>query len=438
MAGFPGSALACALLWTGAFEKQMQVTLTALLLLFWFVLAWTVREKVRFPLQTLSNLLAGLREGDFSIRARGGQSEDALGELIIELNAISESLRQQRLGALEATALLRKVMEEIEVAIFTFDDGNQLRFVNRAGQKLLGKPVERLIGLTATELGLGECLGGGAARIIELNFGSATGRWGIRRSSFREGGLPHQLLVLTDLSRTLREEERQAWQRLVRVMGHELNNSLAPIKSIAGSIENLIGKNPMPPDWKADVTDGLKIIHSRAEALARFVEGYRSLARLPPPQKRKIEVRPMLERVAQLESRLHVDLVPGPDALIEADLDQIEQLLINLIRNAADAALEREQADPINVGSQNRRAPAGVRLGWRKLPEGLEITIEDNGPGLANTANLFTPFFTTKPGGSGIGLTLSRQIAEAHDGSLTLQNRTDGLGCLAVLKLPLK
>jgi two-component system nitrogen regulation sensor histidine kinase NtrY len=422
LTGVPGSGVALILLWRGGHDLRTQWTVTLLIAGFWLACAYAVREKVRFPLQTLSNLLAAIREGDYSIRARGARHDDALGEVVAELNMLGENLREQRLGAMEATALLSKVMAEIEVAVFTFDGNQKLRLVNRSGERLLAQPAERLLGRSAAELGLADCLQGDVTRTIQMTFPGGIGRWGMRRSTFRERGAPHQLLVLTDLSRTLREEERQAWQRLLRVLGHELNNSLAPIKSIAGSMENLLIKEPPPPDWKEDMQRGLGVIAARAEALNRFMEAYTRVARLPQPQLKPLEVSAWINRVVGLETRLKICLEAGPSLTIRADGDQLDQLLINLLRNAVDASLE---------------TGGGVRSGWKKSAAHVEIWIEDEGPGLSNTANLFVPFFTTKPKGSGIGLVLSRQIAEAHRGSLTLENRTTGPGCIARLRLPL-
>ncbi len=422
IAGLPAVLVTVILLWSRDYTDRTRWTLTALVAAFWLGGALSLRSRLVYPLRTLSNLLAALREEDYSIRARGARPDDAFGEVMVEVNALSEMLRARRLGALEATALMRKVMEEIDVAVFTFDGEECLRLMNRAGERLLGKPSERILGRTAEELGLADWLEGEPARTLTTSFPGGAGRWGMRRSTFREGGKPHHLLVLTDLSRPLREEERQAWQRLIRVLGHELNNSLAPIKSMAGTLERILDREPRPADWEGDVRQGLGVIEARAAALTRFMEAYARLARLPSPTLRPVEAGALVRRVAGLERRAAITLLPGPEVTVRADADQLEQLLINLLRNAVDAALE---------------TGGGVEVGWARQGDQLEVRIQDEGPGLANTSNLFVPFFTTKPSGSGIGLVLSRQIAEAHGGSLTLENRKDRTGCEARLRLPL-
>jgi len=422
--GLPGSLVALALLWTGDYSTKVRWTLTVLVLAFWWGFAAALKERVIRSLQTLSNLLGALREGDFSLRARRPRETDALAEVMHEVNALGEVLREQRLGAVEATALLHRVMEEVDVAIFAFDDQARLQLVNRAGQRLLAPDsgtAEVLLGQTAEDLEVADCLTGEVARTLERTFPGGPGRWEVRRSTFREGGLPHQLLVISDLSQTLREEERQAWRRLLRVLGHELNNSLAPIRSMAGTLLHLLEREPPPPDWREDMSQGLSVIGDRSESLIRFMAAYARLARLPPPRRTGIELSELIRRAVALETRLAVRVASGPRVELQGDRDQIEQALINLIRNAADAAL--------GTGG-------GVFVAWQREDAHVSVRIDDQGPGLANTENLFVPFYTTKPGGSGIGLALSRQIAEAHGGSLTLENRRGETGCEAVLRLP--
>ena len=421
-AGLGSTLVAMILLWTGAYSSKLQWTLTVVIVISWLSFAFSAQSRVVFPLRTLSNLLAALREGDFSIRARGASIDDALGEVLREVNALGETLRQQRLGALEATALLRKVMEEIDVAVFAFDGEGCLRLVNRAGERVLNQPAERILGRTADELSLSECLEGDTPRIAQIAFPGKSGRWEIHRGYFREGGLAHQLVVISDLSRALREEERQAWQRLIRVIGHELNNSLAPIKSVAENLSSILGRKDRAADWQDDMRSGLNVIAARTDGLARFMGAYARLAKLPPPAVRPMDVSTWVHRVVSLEPRLPVELKAGPDTQLTADPDQLDQLLINLVHNAVEAALE---------------TGGGVRVGWGRDNGYIEIWVQDDGPGIPNPTNLFVPFFTTKPSGSGIGLVLSRQIAEAHGGTLTLENRESRRGCEARLRLPL-
>jgi two-component system nitrogen regulation sensor histidine kinase NtrY len=422
MTGLAGSLVALILLWGLDFTSKVRWTLTAFIVISWSGYAFHLRERVVRPLQTVSNLLSALREADFSIRARGASQGDALGDVMIEVNALAETLHGQRLDALEATALVRKIMGEIDVAIFAFDGEGKVRLANRAGERLMDRPGEQLLGRGASELGLEDSLEEEAPRIVSRSFPGGSGQWEMRRSEFRQGGMPLRMLVITNLNQALREEERQAWRRLIRVMGHELNNSLAPIRSLAGSLESLLHRDPRPPDWEEDLKRGLAVISARSESLKRFMDAYARLARLPRPKIHPLDLGALVRRVVGLETRMPVVVAPGPELTVQADGDQLEQLLINLLRNAVDAALE---------------TGGGVRLGWGKNGTHFDVWIEDEGPGLSNTSNLFVPFFTTKPGGSGIGLVLCREIAEAHGGSFTLENRRPGPGCAARLRLPL-
>ena len=326
-------------------------------------------------------------------------------------------------------------MEEVDIPIFAFDPASRLRLVNSAGEKLLQKPSAQLLGETGSDLGLESCLSCENESLVELRFGTAA-RWFVRRSSFRQQGIPHTLVVLSDVSRALREEERSAWQRLIRVLGHELNNSLAPIKSIAGSLRARLSGSGIRTEEQEDFERGLNIIESRAASLNRFLQGYRQLAQMPPPVLQECSISALSRRVAALETRVPVKVIAGPDVTFLADLDQLEQMLINLLRNAAEAVLQASEGH----GNAHRRegldtAPQIV-LSWTANGSAVVIGIEDNGPGLINPSNAFVPFYTTKPTGSGIGLVLSRQIAESHGGSLELSNRPGQRGCIVTISLP--
>ncbi len=426
LAALPAVVVALVLLWTGDLETRTQWTLTFIILGSGLGFLMALREQLIRPLHTVSNLLAALQQGDYSMRARLGSPADSLGLVAFEVNMLGTTLREQRLEVLEATALLRRVMEEVDVAVFAFDSDDRLVFANRAGVRLLDRSEESMRGRKAQSIGLGGLLDGGSPRIEDVAFPSASSRWEVRISTFRQDGRLHRLLVLSDLSRVLREEEQKAWQRLIRVLGHEINNSLAPIRSIAQSLSAAIDDPGSDGEGSfgvssADLRQGLEVISSRSEALARFLSSYARLARLPAPKLGPVDVGEWVGRVVELERRIPVEIVPGPDLRVQADGDQLDQLLINLVDNAVDAVAETE---------------GSVQVGWSTGPAHLEVWVRDDGPGLPVSGNLFVPFFTTKLEGSGIGLALSRQIAEAHSGTLTLSNRNGGGGCVARLRLP--
>ncbi len=395
------------------------------LLLYLTMVAAALTESMIRPLQTLSNVVSSLREGDYSFRARGAgapgdEYRDALAELAWEVNALADLLQKQRVRSLEATALLARILEVMHAPLFAFDRNDLLQLVNNAGLKLLGLPHARCFGHTARELGLEGLLATPDQSIH--SFGAKTTRWLLRKAAFRQDGVPHTLLLLADVSLPLQEEEQIAWKRLIRVLGHELSNSLTPIKSIAGSLLERVDAIDGDDATLRDFRRGLGVVESRADVLYRFVQSYRLLAQLPPPQLRPVSIGPLLERVVLLEQRLAVQLDPGPPAILDADPDQLEQMFINLLANAVDASLAN--------GAQP------VRASWKLADSNVLVTIEDRGMGIANEENLFVPFYTTKPSGSGVGLALAQQIARAHGGEVQLVNRVDGEGARAIVRLP--
>lgn len=508
----------------------MLATLGILVLILLLVFAAFIEEAVR-PIQTLANVVAALREEDYSFRARGANRDDSVGQLSLEINALADTLQTQRVASLEAVALLRRVIAEMNAPVLAFDQEHRLRLLNPAAERVFSLESTRHLGKTAEDLALTDLLGEPSDTVLQLDLPrpsppgvkrpepSQSARWMIRRGEFRQRGIPHTLVVLSDVSAALREEERLAWRRLIRVIGHEISNSLTPIKSIAGSLRSRIPQAPShapqgvpepangateataPPAhlenpafaWttsplQRDLQRGLSVIENRAESLNRFVQAYRQLAQLPSPVLKRVPLVPLLERVVSLEIRLDVRLLHAPDVELLADADQIEQLLINLVRNAVESALtcveepeagapERpavaagirtnpvESEEPVilsepsesvapapgrnNQYSRESNGPAFPSLTpppkpctpdvtLRATEEGdlVCIIIEDNGPGLANPENLFVPLYTTKKSGSGVGLALARQIVEAHGGAIDLRNKPNHTGCIAEVRIP--
>ena len=417
----PALVVAFALLPELAIPDSVRRLIVVVLLAVWVGFAVAIHRATIEPLRAIANLLEALRGGDYAIRGRFGRRGDALGDVVLESNRLGATLRAQRFEALEASALLHKVLSEIDVVVLAFDGENMIRLANRAAGELLRRRPETLVGLSAAEAGLAELLEGPAVASESFAFPARSGRWQVMRETFREGGRQFRLLVVTDLSQALRDEERRAWRRLIRVIWHELNNSLAPIKSVIETSRDALAAGPLEAAERGELSQSLAVMAERAEGLRRFLSRYSELARMPEPTLADCNAPALLGQVAavQVPGRVRVTV---PDGLtVRGDADQLQQALINLVRNAIEAT----------AGDSGP-----VELRASRDTDRVVFEVEDRGPGVANPDNLFVPFFTTKPGGSGIGLVLARQVAEAHGGSLTLQNRADRSGCVARLTIP--
>jgi nitrogen fixation/metabolism regulation signal transduction histidine kinase len=415
----PLAGMTLLLIWTGPYSLALRWTLTALLVAAsgWFFLF--VHDRIVFILRSIANLLISLREEDYSVRLNLPRQGDALGQVVKSVNALRDTLHNERTGAAETGALLQKVMAQIDVALFSFDPHQRLQLVNKRGLALVGKNRPEVLGRTAAELGLADCLSGADRQVIDLS-----GHWQMQRTTYREQGKARDLLILSDLTGPLRQRELEAWQRLVRVLRHEISNSLAPIQSYAQTLQWLMAQSPRPTDWESDFTEGLTVIQGRAAALNHMMAAYKNLSGLPAPECKPLNIGRWVQQAVRLAAHESITVEAGPPVEIAADKVLLDQLLLNLLKNAVEAVAQ---------------TTGGISIGWRLEADAkeVEIWIADEGPGLSNTENLFVPFFTTKKDGTGIGLALSRQIAEAHKGRLTLENRTIGNGCLAILRLPI-
>ena len=381
-----------------------------------------IYKRVVRPWQVVSNLISALTEQDYTLRAKYSNIEDPLGLSFSELNEFADHLQNQRLDVIETHQLLFIILQEIEAAVLCFNQDNRLVMANRYAQGLYKSEGEALLGRTANELGLKEFIGSNLQTAYEIEFPARKSRWLVKHNPYREKGLPHVMLLVADLQGPLREEELDAWKKLIRVLGHELNNSMTPLKSMTTSLSRILKRDPLPEDWKEDMSEGLSVIGRRVDGLSRFMEGYSRLARMPRPQKAPIQMRRFMERVTRFDPRFEIELLAGPDCMAIGDEGQLEQVLINLLKNAIEAS----------DGTEGK-----VYASWEIGEKELLVKITDEGHGLASEDNLFVPFFSTKTTGSGIGLTLSQQIAEAHDGRITLENREDRSGCIATLILPI-
>jgi nitrogen fixation/metabolism regulation signal transduction histidine kinase len=424
--GAPALLLCGLLLRHNDVNNSTLCVMMVLVLLGWIFAVSLLIEQIIRPLQTLTNVVGALREDDYSFRARGGRRNDVLGDLALEINALAGMLQAQRSSSIEAMALVERVVRSMQSPVLAFDPERRLRLLNAAGERAFLLKTESALNRQATELALDYLLDTPDDGILSFKHATQPTRWMVKRTNFRLRGVPHQLFVLADVSAALKEEERIAWERLIRVMGHEINNSLTPIKSIAGSLQSRLALLPGDTN-RDDFERGLNVISDRADSLNRFLQAYRRLDGMPPPQLQELSLCDLIDQVAQIETRVSVKVIRGPDLTVMADPDQLQQALINLLKNAAEAALSADM--------ESSASPT-VEIEWKLVMKDVIVVIRDNGPGLMSDANLFVPFYTTKPRGSGIGLVLAQQIAEGHRGAVRLRNRSGSSGCEAEFIIP--
>ncbi len=419
--GLPALLTAFLLLRDAPLADSVHRLIVVVLIGVWVGCAVAVHNATVDPMRSIANLLEALRGGDYGIRGRHARKGDAMGDIVLEANRLGATLRSQRFAALEASALLNKVLAEIDVAVLAFDGEDRIRLANRAAGELMRRHPDALMGRSAAETGLEGLLEGPTVSNESHTFPGRAGRWQIMREVFHEGGRPFRLLVVTDLSQALRDEERRAWRRLIRVIWHELNNSLAPIKSVIETSRDALAAGSPDQAEREDLAHNLALVAERAESLRRFLSRYSELARMPEPTISDCDPAALLRQVAAVQPPGRVQFAAADGLKLRGDADQIQQALINLVRNAVEAT---------------PRGAAPVELRAIRGKDSVVFEVEDNGPGVANPDNLFVPFFTTKPGGSGIGLVLARQVAEAHGGTLSLRNRNGASGCIARLIIP--
>lgn len=408
-------------LWVHSNIPGAAKTAIAVLVLTWvLIVADVVRREVLRHIRTLSNLVESTRVQDFSMKGAGARDPGELAELYHQINTLTESLKTGRQSEQELLTILERVVSEINVAIIVFDARDNIRLVNQLASALLQSPGEKLIGVHRSATPLGQLPVSDEPALIDFRFPGAEGRWQIRQHYYRHQGQASRILFIADLKQVLSDEEIAAWQRLIRVISHEVNNSLTPITSLCQTLTGILESSDHPGD--DDVRIGLSVIADRAKGLQDFISVYARLARLPEPHRVLFPASALAAKLERMFAGQRLEIVPFPDVAVFGDPVHLEQALINLIKNGLEA---------------NPAGAPPVQLSCRLRDGQCEFQVEDHGAGITNPDNLFVPFYTTKSEGAGIGLILCRQIAGKHHGHVSLENRPGGPGAVARLVLPL-
>jgi len=378
------------------------------------------RQNSQYQIRTLSNLIESMIDGDYSLRGRA-QTNKAFQELLDLINSLAETLSQHKLEARESRMLLERIMEQMDAMVLATNEQGNVVMANASANKLIFGGREQNTPIELASLPIGNEILEAQSGIIEFNHSQLSGEYFLFKEGFLSEGKPHQLYMLTNAERLLMEKERQAWQSLLRVLSHEMNNSLTPIATISQSMQQKLQQQDQAIDRQA-LLSGVGIINERADALSAFIASYSQLSHLPQPNKSSFSLNTVLTNLAPLFPGTSI-LFEGDERVINADKGQFEQVLINLLKNAVEAMADAKEKL--------------VEINWQQDEKWLHIHICDNGTGIANLDNLFVPFYTTKSQGSGIGLTLCRQIMFNHNGLIKLINRSEKPGVEAVLSLPI-
>ena len=411
----------CVLLFFVDMSVYPKILLVFTLLVCILFCAFSIRQQVIFQLRTSTNLVEAMTSNDYTMRANNKGLDGALSDFNQLLNTLAETLAEQSLITREKQILLAKVTDQIDVAIVAVNNNQAISLMNPAAEKLFKCRFDEMQGSPIKQLGLQNILCKDYNKVAEFEIKQHKKKVLIRTDAYFEKGIKHTLIFITDIQNLLREEERQAWQKLLRVLSHEINNSIAPIASIGETLEKMVEKQYSGTELDNDLKEGLGVITERAQSLNIFIQRYQKLAKLPLPTKTLFNIEPLVQSVTLLFPDANIEL-DSKALVVYADKDQLQQVLVNLLKNACESMYDNPK-EKINVY-------------WRKDNQYFEIEILDHGTGIKNMDNLFVPFYTTKPQGTGIGLSLSRQILVNHGGDLILKNRPEHAGVQATLLIP--
>lgn len=365
----------------------------------------------------LARFLAAVRYADFSQNFVSGGLGPSFDELKTAFNEVLDAFRQARAEKEEQAHYLQTVVQHIGIGLIVFDSDGEVSLINNAAKRLLGVPrlghiadLNRVNPILTTTL---QNLGPQGRDLV----GFAEIQLALHASVFRLSHREHTLVALHDIGPDLDEKEMEAWQNLIRVLTHEIMNSITPIASLAATADGMLKEDVLDAEATEDIRSAVSTIQRRSEGLLHFVEAYRGLTRVPAPSFEIVLVADLFARVEQLmrpqfvksavELRIQVD---PPSLELTADPEQVEQILINLLSNAREATAHRPGA--------------GVDLTAYMARDKVVVEVADNGSGIVEEAlgKVFIPFFTTKRDGSGIGLSLCRQIMRLHRGSISVRS----------------
>ena len=405
----------------------LKILLIFLLLVVVSYAAFAIWQQVIFQLRTSTNLVEAMTSGDYGLRANNKGVDGALSDFNQLLNKLAQRLAEQSLITREKQILLTKITDQIDVAVVAVDQERNLTLMNPAAERLFKKRFDELEGWPIKTLGLQNVMTEALNKVTEFEINKDKRKVYVRTDTYFELGEKHHIIFITDIQHLLRDEERLAWQRLLRVLSHEINNSLAPIASISETLTQSFKSEdeskPLSQDSRENLFEGLSVITERAHSLNHFIQDYQKLTRLPLPNKSEFSLRPFMQSICQLFEKSEFN-VPDQDMKVFGDPEQLQQVFVNLFKNAQEANLA------------NNQTSSSIKLEWYARSDNVVIEVCDQGTGINNEDNLFVPFYTTKKQGSGIGLTLSRQIALNHGGDLNLMNKLQGPGAQAIFTLP--
>lgn len=387
----------------------------------------SVWQSTEYEFRNVYNLIDAVAQGDYSFRGLTHTGDSALNDVIKILNSLASNIQQQRYKSEENFLLVKKIVDHIDVAIIAFSHDASIQLLNPAATRLLNINANDLFTKVPDRLRIILDIEPGETHVVSFQLG----RFRIHKEQFVLDGMVHNIAFVTNLSRILRREERKAWKNLLRVISHEVNNSVAPLSSYSSVLIKQVEAREIDPRLQEELVEGLTVIKNRARSMADFVARYKDISKLPEPVLQAVNIEDIVRRVAQLFPAGKVQF-EGYSTIFHADPNLLEQALINVVKNGIEAT-EAHKVVTEPIGS---RVECGAWISWTSKPSGFEIHISDAGGGIQSIENLFTPFFTTKKSGTGIGLIISRQIIESHNGQLALTNRQDSQGCLAVISLP--